>query len=168
MRYYTRLGAEEKNVDIEPLDGSRFRITIGNDSPRVIDAEHVEGRVVHMLVDGRSHDVDVEEEGTSLNVLVEDSIYRLEMLDERKHRLQAARGKFQVSGPQTIRAPMPGKIVKILVEKGATVEEGQGVIVIEAMKMENELRAPKAGRVAEIFVSEGQTVENRADLVSIE
>jgi biotin carboxyl carrier protein len=168
MRYYTRVGTEEKTVDIEPLDGSRFRITIGGESPRVIDAEQVEGQVVHMLVDGRSHDVGIEQEGGALHVQVQDDVYRLELLDERKHRLLAARGKFQVSGPQTIRAPMPGKIVKILVGKGAAVEEGQGVIVIEAMKMENELRAPKAGHVAEIFVTEGQTVENRTDLVSID
>jgi biotin carboxyl carrier protein len=121
-----------------------------------------------MLVDGRSYEVDLEEDGESLNALVDDNLFRIDLVDERRQRLRAARGKFSVAGPQTIRAPMPGKIVKILVEKGAEVTEGQGVIIIEAMKMENELRAPKAGKVKDILVAEGQTVDNRAELVAIE
>ena len=63
---------------------------------------------------------------------------------------------------------MPGKVVKLLVAVGDEVAEGQGVLLIEAMKMENELRAPKAGRVVSIAVAEGQTVEGRTELVVIE
>lgn len=168
MRYFTAIGGRERTIDIDAQEGTLFRVSIDGGATRVIDAEHLEGHVVHMLVDGRSYEVDLEEDGDAFNLLVDDALFRLEVLDERKHRLRNARGKFHVAGPQTIRAPMPGKVVKILAAQGSEVAEGQGVIIIEAMKMENELRAPKAGKVAEVFVAEGQTVENRAALISIE
>jgi biotin carboxyl carrier protein len=168
MRYFAAIGGRERTIDIDAQGGTLFRVSIDGGESRVIDAEHLEGHVVHMLVDGHSYEVDLEEDGDALNILVDDSLFKLEVLDERKHRLRNARGKFHVAGPQTIRAPMPGKVVKILATQGTEVAEGQGVVIIEAMKMENELRSPKAGRVAEVFVAEGQTVENRAALVSIE
>jgi biotin carboxyl carrier protein len=63
---------------------------------------------------------------------------------------------------------MPGKLVRVLVEAGQTVSAGQGLVVVEAMKMENELRAPRAGRVLQVAAREGQTVETGALLVSLE
>jgi biotin carboxyl carrier protein len=72
------------------------------------------------------------------------------------------------TGPRQVTAPMPGKVVKLLVRPGETVAARQGVVVVEAMKMENELRAPKAGRVAEIKVAEGMSVEAGAVLAVIE
>jgi biotin carboxyl carrier protein len=170
MRYFATFAGspKERIVDLEPLEGSLFRVSVDGAAPKVIDARHLEGHVVHLLVDGKSHEVDLEEDGESLNVLVDDNVLRVDVLDERRRRLKQARGKFSVAGPQTIRAPMPGKIVKILVKAGDSVVEGQGVIIVEAMKMENELRAPKGGKVSGIFVTEGQTVENRANLIAIE
>ncbi|MBI2369669.1 MAG: acetyl-CoA carboxylase biotin carboxyl carrier protein subunit [Deltaproteobacteria bacterium] len=80
----------------------------------------------------------------------------------------APREGTAAGGRQVIRAPMPGRVVRILVGLGEPVEAGQGVIVIEAMKMENELRARAPGEVREILVREGDTVEGNADLVVIE
>ena len=71
-------------------------------------------------------------------------------------------------GPQPIVAPMPGRILKVLVKTGETVAARQGLIVVEAMKMENELRSPKAGTVAEVRVTEGMSVEANAVLVVVE
>ena len=71
-------------------------------------------------------------------------------------------------GPQPVTAPMPGKVVKVLVGRGDVVTARQGVVVVEAMKMENELRAPRAGTVVQINVSEGSSVEAGAVLVLIE
>jgi biotin carboxyl carrier protein len=71
-------------------------------------------------------------------------------------------------GPFRLTAPMPGRVVKVLVEAGDTVAEGQGLVVMEAMKMENELRAPRAGRVKELPARERQAVEMGALLVVLE
>jgi biotin carboxyl carrier protein len=168
MRYYATIGGRQRTVDVESLGGSRFRLSIDGGEPREVDAERVEGHVVNALVDGRSYDIDLEEDGDALNVLVEDDLFRVEVLDDRRLRLQQAKGRFSVAGPQVVKAPMPGKIVKVLVAVGDTVAENQALVVIEAMKMENELRAPKAGVVSKVLVKEGQTVEGRTELVSID
>jgi len=84
---------------------------------------------------------------------------------------EAARGGAQVArhanGPAQLTAPMPGRVVRVLSAVGADVAAGQGLVVIEAMKMENELRAPRAGRVSELRVSEGQAVEAGALLAVV-
>jgi biotin carboxyl carrier protein len=70
-------------------------------------------------------------------------------------------------GPQVLVAPMPGRIVKVLVAEGQEIQQGAGLLVIEAMKMQNELRAPRAGRVEEIYVQEGTGVESGARLIQL-
>ncbi len=75
---------------------------------------------------------------------------------------------FSVSGKVVVTAPMPGKVVRVLVTPGAQVAEGQGLVVVEAMKMENELKSPKAGTVIEVFAKEGSTVEANAKLLTVE
>jgi biotin carboxyl carrier protein len=77
-------------------------------------------------------------------------------------------GAARAGGPQRIVAPMPGKIVRVLVARGDEVAPRQGLVVVEAMKMENELRAPRAGCVQEVAVTEGQSVEAGALLVVVE
>ena len=74
----------------------------------------------------------------------------------------------QGAGPQRVQAPMPGKIVRVLVKPGDAVQPRQGLIVVEAMKMENELRAAREGRVREVFVTEGQSVEAGTALLVVE
>jgi biotin carboxyl carrier protein len=71
-------------------------------------------------------------------------------------------------GPRSIVSPMPGRIVKVLVKAGETVAAHQGLVVVEAMKMENEIRAPRAGRVTEVTVVDGMSVEANAVLVTLE
>ena len=71
-------------------------------------------------------------------------------------------------GDDSVRAVMPGRVVRILVEEGVEVKKGQGLLVIEAMKMENEISSPRDGKVGEVHVREGQTIEGGADLVLIE
>ena len=86
--------------------------------------------------------------------------------------LQEARGDVRAaarraSGPFRLVSPMPGRVVRVLAAAGADVAAGQGLVVVEAMKMENELRAPRAGRVAEVAVREGQAVDAGALLAVI-
>jgi biotin carboxyl carrier protein len=101
-------------------------------------------------------------------VLLKNQVFRIDVADERSRRLRAVAAGFTAEGPQTIVAPMPGKVVKILVNVGDEVQEGQGLVVVEAMKMENELKSPKAGKIASITAKEGTAVEMNAKLMVVE
>ena len=92
----------------------------------------------------------------------------MDVADERTVRLRAGLSGFSVSGKVVVTAPMPGKVVRVLVAPGAEVAEGQGVVVVEEMKMENELKSPKTGKVLEVFAKVGSTVEANAKLLSVE
>ena len=92
----------------------------------------------------------------------------LEVVDERTRQIQALTGKRAASGGGTmVRAPMPGLVVRVAVAAGQRVDAGTGVVVVEAMKMENELRAPRAGVVETVHVAVGQAVEKGAPLVTL-
>ncbi|MBS2025591.1 MAG: biotin/lipoyl-binding protein [Deltaproteobacteria bacterium] len=174
MRYHTILNGAERLVEVVP-HGSHFRVHIwsdaeGKSAPHTldIDAVHLHGHAVSLLSGSRSYACDLEPGNDGkLGVRVNETVVPLEILDERKLRLRKASGTFSLEGPQRIDAPMPGKVVRVLVKKGDTVAEGQGLIVVEAMKMENELKSPKAGVVSELLAVEGAAVENGAKLAVV-
>ena len=169
MRYYATLPGqkEPKPLELEALGGGRYAITL--DGVRhELDVAHPEPGVLSLLVDGESYSIDIEDAGEQVNVRVRDEVFRVDVADERKLRMRQATHAPTAEGKQQIRAPMPGKVVKILVKPGDAVNEGQGLVVVEAMKMENELKSPKAGKVLEIQVKEGQAVEGGAPLAVVE
>jgi biotin carboxyl carrier protein len=169
MRYYAKLQGQKEAVpvDIEHLGGTQYRLTL-HDKTHLVDALKLDHGAVSMLVDGTSYPVEFEENGDEVNVLVRGQVSRVDVADERRLRLRAGSAGFSVEGKQVINAPMPGKVVKVLVKLGDEVKEGQGLVVVEAMKMENELKSPKAGKVVELLAKEGTTVENNAKLVVVE
>jgi len=116
-----------------------------------------------ILIDGRSYAVSVL--GAN-EVLVNGRVFQVEAFDPRGPRGRLAPGEG--SGPQSITAPMPGRVVHVLVEPGQEVAAGEGLIVVEAMKMQNEMKAPRAGRVASVRAEEGATVSAGDILVVIE
>jgi biotin carboxyl carrier protein len=100
-------------------------------------------------------------------VVIDGRRYGFEVKDPRS--LQGRRGAGAgTEGPRPVKAPMPGRVVRLLVEVGEDVEEGQGVVVIEAMKMQNELKSPKAGRVVRVGAGVGDTVGSGDVLVVVE
>jgi biotin carboxyl carrier protein len=122
-----------------------------------------------ILLGTRSYEVTIVEEAPGeLAVSVEGQIVRVAA--PRVGTTARVRGREAETrqGPQPVTAPMPGRIVKVLVKAGDMVAARQGLIVVEAMKMENELRSPKAGTVTEVRVTQGQSVEARAVLVVVE
>ena len=170
MRYFATLAGEKqsKSVDVEPLGNGRYAVTLDGVRHEV-DATHPEPGVLSLILDdGESYAIDVEEAGDSVHVLVRDEIFKVDVADERKLRMRQASHAHSTEGKQLIRAPMPGKLVKLLVAVGDSVVEGQGLVVVEAMKMENELKSPKAGKVVELAVKEGQAVESGALLAAVE
>ncbi len=98
-------------------------------------------------------------------LLVNGRAIELEVLDPRNRRMNAGGGE---SGARDVKAAMPGKVVRLLVEVGDSVAPGQGLVTLEAMKMQNEVRSPATGRVAAIRVREGDTVASGQVLVTLE
>ncbi len=153
-------------LDIERLDPDRFAVTYRGRRYDV-DARRTGASALSLIIEGSSHLVEVEQAGDAVRVHLDGVTHALTLLDERALRSRGEKGGG-AAGKQVIRTPMPGKVVKLLVSLGDEVAEGQGLVVVEAMKMENELKSPKAGRVAEVQVQEGATVEGNAPLVSVE
>lgn len=169
MRYFAKLQGQKEAVpvDIEPAGENRFKLT-HNGKTFLVDALTLDHGAVSMLVDGTSYGVEFDEQGDDVLVMVRGQVNRIDVADERRLRLRAATAGFSVEGKQVISAPMPGKVVKVLVKVGDEVKEGQGLVVVEAMKMENELKSPKAGKVVELPAKEGTAVEINAKLVVVE
>ncbi len=159
---------DENNTDVfhMTLDGKHYDV----------DARRMPSQIVHILMDNHSYDVDLERLAKKsdtldgrIHVRVRGRVLRFEILDERRIKMKEAQGfRFDVGGVANIDSPMPGKVIKILKSEGDEVKEGEGIIVVEAMKMENELRSPKAGKVRDIKVKEGDAVEAGARLAQIE
>ncbi|HZS38549.1 MAG TPA: biotin/lipoyl-containing protein, partial [Polyangia bacterium] len=103
-------------------------------------------------------DVTVTAYGVSLPLKVTDA----------RRKLAGVAARPQASGPLSVKSPMPGKVVKVLVRAGDDVKAGQGIVVVEAMKMENELKAPRDGKIKEVQVQEGQAVEAGQTLATLE
>jgi len=165
-RYRATLG--KRSVDLEvDRQGDALRVTLDG-AVHEIDALELPDGAISLIVDGRSFSAEYEEKGDDVAVLLRHSVFSVEVLDERRLRMRAASGKLTAEGPQVIVAPMPGKVVRVLVKAGDAVAEGQGLLVVEAMKMENELRAAKAGKVVEVAVREGTAVEGGAKLCLVE
>ena len=135
----------------------------------LVDLLRVDSSLYSLLIGGRSYEVDLLEVEDAFMVLVDGQPFLVEIQDEQERRLRAAVGKEMVrAAKRTVAAPMPGKVVKLLVKPGDAVKAGDGVIVVEAMKMENELKAPAPGTIKEIRVAEGKTVSPGEVLVVIE
>lgn len=132
------------------------------DREGVFSIVETERGVWSALVDGRSFEV-IEEEGA---YVVEGERVKTEIVDPRSPRRSLPGSS--VEGRQTLAASMPGKIVRVLVAEGDTVVRGQGVVVVEAMKMQNEVKSPKDGRVVSLAAVEGTTVNAGAVLAIVE
>ncbi len=151
--------------------GGRLAFTVEGE-PAEADWTEVSPGAYSLLLGGRSFDVRVEAHrgdpagGAAIfHARVGTRSYQLELRDPRRRRESRAAGAHE--GPQEILAPMPGKIVKILVSESQAVNPGESLLVIEAMKMQNEIRAPRAGRVEKIFVTEGAGIEMGERLVRL-
>ncbi len=167
MAYIATSGGREHRLDVrQDRDGLRVRL---DDREFLVDLLRVDPALYSLLIGGRSYEIDVLETEEALVVLVDGQPFQVEIQDEQQRRLRAAAGKGETkTGKRIVTAPMPGKVVKLLVKPGDAVQPGDGVVVVEAMKMENELKASTAGTVKEIRVEEGKAVSGGEVLVVIE
>lgn len=160
-------GKREESVEVKMLGPGVYQVTLAGRSHRVDAFQHDYG-TISLIVDTDSYSVQLDRRENDVKVSLRGSVHSLEILDEKRLRMRRAAGKFTVEGKQTLTSPMPGKVVKILRKPGEAVKEGDGVVVVEAMKMENDVKSPKDGTVVEVFVREGQAVEGNAKLATVE
>ena len=165
MRYFVTVEGHQVEVEID-----------GDDV--FVDGVPVEAELVDragtpsssLILDGRSHRIHARRAGAEIWTVHHDGQpYRVEVIEERAQRArEMTLSEEGVMAPQTVRAPMPGLVLRVEVEAGDDVASGQGLMIVEAMKMENELRAQSAGRVGRIHVQAGQTVEKDDVLIEFE
>ena len=166
MKYFVRVGETELEVSLE---GDRIYVDGQTVTARISD---VEGTPVRMLTVGDEvHRIVVRPTGARgrYAIWVDGFRHEVEALDERTRAIrELADATAGPAGPAPLVAPMPGMIVRVSVQVGDQVVPGQGLVVIEAMKMENKLRAASAARVKAVLAQPGAVVEKGALLVELE
>ena len=164
MKYQTIVNGETFDVEINE-DG---RILVDGDE-RAIDFRELRvGELYSMLLDHCSFEAVVEERDERYHVLISGEMYEAKVTDERSRRLESAFMAFGDAGSEVqIRAPMPGMIARVVVEEGDDVQQGDTIVILESMKMENELKSPRAGTVHRVNVTTGDSVEQNRVLVTI-
>jgi len=172
VHYDLVIGNRPRAVTLQ-RQGESWRVTVDGTTYDVHAAD-VDGRSRSLLIAsatsaGQSVAVVVVPGSTpgDLQVAVEGRTIPVQVQSDERSRRRGG-GAADVSGPQRIVAPMPGKIVRVLVKPGDEVQPRQGLVVVEAMKMENELRAARSGRVVSVSVVEGQSVDAGAVLAVVE
>jgi len=153
--------------DLEILSaGPNCRYRFGQGDERAANVELPEPGVYSILTGGRMYEARVEETPDGLVVVVDGHRFEIDVQDPRRWRSKTA--GLGSEGIAAVRAPMPGKVVRVLVTPGDAVEAGQGLVVVEAMKMQNEMKAPRAGRVLKISAQAGAAVAAGDVLATIE
>ncbi len=168
MKYKVRVAEEDIELEIRH-SGDATEVVVG-DRVLAADLVRIAGSPVYSLVlDGRSHEVSVHRHNGRFELVIGGESYDADVMDERAMRIAEATGDVgEKQSGETVLAPMPGVVVGIAVAVGDTVEPGQGVVTLEAMKMENELKSAVEGVVREIKIEVGQGVAQGEPLVVIE
>jgi biotin carboxyl carrier protein len=166
MRYVAILGEAEHELEIEEITGHSVRVKLGENQFDA-DVRRTGNSSFSILIGERSFDFDVSQQNDE-QVVVSRGIATRVTLQDAVRRIRGASRREQASGKAELKAMMPGRVVNLLVQVGDELAAQQGVVVVEAMKMENELKSPKAGKVTAIKVAPGQTVEKGDLLVVIE
>jgi biotin carboxyl carrier protein len=165
MKYITTI--DDKEFSVEIIDDRHVSI----DGKIVeVDFESVESQpVFSLIVDGKSYEAYVYDGEEDLEVLLKGRLYHSKVEDERERRLRAASGgDVADTGTFHLKAPMPGLIVSISVEEGQEVQKGDVLLILESMKMQNELKSPRDGVIGRIQVADGDSVEQRQKMLSVE
>jgi len=160
-------GKREETLRVERVAPGVYEVSLRGVTHRV-DAFHHDHGTVSLLVDAESYSVQLDERGNGVRVHLRDSVFPVEILDEGRARMRRPPGKLTAEGRVALTARVAGRVVGILRAPGDAVREGEGVLVVEAMGMENEVRSPKDGKVVEIAVGVGQSVMGGAVLAMVD
>jgi biotin carboxyl carrier protein len=165
MKYVTTIDGQEFEVEI--VDERHVRV---GDRLLTVDFESVSGQPVYSLIlGGKSYESFVYQGDEDWEVLLRGRQFQVKVEDEREKRLKAAAGGGVAEGGEFhLKAPMPGLVVSVLVEEGQEITKGQVLLILESMKMQNELKAPRDGMMGRIRVKAGESVEQKQTLLSVQ
>ncbi len=163
MKYEITVGGRTRVVDVEPAGEGRYRVRF-DDEDHAVDVLRPTPEAFQMLIDGESWEAGCVARAEGFLVDVMGVAVDVDVVDPRRKALKLGAG----AAGGMLSTQMPGRVVRVLAKPGDPVKKGQPVLVVEAMKMENEMKAPVDGVVAEVLVVEGQAVEAGTKLVRIE
>jgi len=165
MKYIATLDDQTFEIEINAED----QITVDGESLS-IDFRSVSGQPVYsLLVNGQSYEAYVQAAEAGLEVLLQGQLHVVEVEDERHRKLRETSGGPAVhSGEFNLKSPMPGLIVAVPVVEGQAVVKGQDLVILESMKMQNELKAPRDGTIGRVRVRAGDSVEQNQVLITLE
>ena len=157
MMLQIEMNGELRQVDLTQVEGGQYRASIDGQPVVDVEAQMLRPGVLSLHIAGHAYRCVLEEsaEGSAIYLGGRRLVYRVDDPRSLKSRRSRHGG---AEGPKPVTAPMPGRVVRLMVQVNETVEAHQGIVVIEAMKMQNELKSPKAGKVAQIRVEPGGTV----------
>lgn len=164
MKYVTTIRDQEYLVEIVDehhvlVDGVQYNVDFDSVSDQP---------VFSLLLDGKSFESYVYDSEEGLQVLLHGTLYQANVEDEREKRLRAASGGGVAEREEYhLKAPMPGLVISIPVREGQQIEKGDVLVILESMKMQNELKSPRAGTVARVRIENGDSVEQRQTLLSV-
>ncbi|OQY36332.1 MAG: hypothetical protein DRI56_05910 [Chloroflexota bacterium] len=164
MKYIAKIENQEFTVEI--IDEKH---AVVNGEVREINFESIRGHsTFSLLVDGKSYEANIYQENGEWEVLMRGRRYSVQVDDERERQLRAAAGASRPpKGDFYLKSPMPGLVVQIPVQEGQEIEEGDVLLILESMKMQNELKSPRAGVVSRILVTPNENVERKQTLLSV-
>lgn len=168
MKYFATSSDKEYVIEVQNSDG-RLSVRLG-EKPVEIDLSQIaDGHIFSMLRDGKSYQLFVERNARGYDVTVNGRKHVVELEDEKSRRVRKViKADAQSQGQVELKSPMPGLIVKVHVEEGQKVARNDSLLIIEAMKMENEIRATSPGTVKEILAKDGDSVDKDTSLMIIE
>ncbi len=161
MKYVTRIN--ERQFEIEVDNAGRVLI---DGEVRDVDFLNLGGSLFSLITENKSFEAVIDDDDGRIDVMMRGRLFEAQVLDERAMLLMQRRGGL-ISGSGEVSAPMPGLIVAVTAELGQTVAQGETVIILESMKMQNELKSPIAGSVRAIHAEAGQAVDKNDLLVEI-
>ena len=164
MKYYARIGMNEYEIEID-----KDQVSINGETVEVDLRQSGVPELYSVLFGGHSYDMLIEPQRFSYNITFRGEQFQVQVEDERTRKLNTGRKAPALPhGELAIRAPIPGLVVKITVNEGDEVVDGQPLVILEAMKMENEIRSLRAGKVLSVKVTPGQRVEQNEVLLVVE
>ncbi len=162
MTYDVNIDGKDYRLELDRVDG-RWACRVNGNAVE-IDAVLARRDVLSILIGGKAYEIKRERTAVDMHLWVGSVRYAVQLRDPRSLRSRAAVDDGK--GPRKLLAPMPGKVVRVLVKEEAEVEAGQGVLVVEAMKMQNEIKSPQKGVVRKMMAAEGAAV-NAGDVLAV-